>query len=99
MISGDQLMLNHLANGQLMGFMLVLARVGGLFLLAPGFSSKMIPVRAKLMLAFAISLAIMPIATHGQHIPSDPGAMLTMLLAETLTGIACWARPSPPAPA
>ncbi|HET6849718.1 MAG TPA: flagellar biosynthetic protein FliR [Gaiellales bacterium] len=88
MITGDQIALNHLAGAQLMGFMLVLARVGGLFLLAPGFSSKMIPVRAKLMLAFAISLAIMPIATHGQQIPSDPGAVVTLLLTELLVGLA-----------
>jgi flagellar biosynthesis protein FliR len=87
-ISGNQLMLDHLANGQLMGFMLVLARVGGLFLLAPGFSSKMIPVRAKIMLALAISLAIMPIATHGQTIPNDPGQDVMLLFAEFLTGIA-----------
>ena len=72
MISGDQIALN-LAGAQVMGFMLVLARVGGLFVLAPGFSSKMIPVRVKLVLAFAISLAIMPIATHGQQIPTESG--------------------------
>jgi flagellar biosynthesis protein FliR len=87
-ILADQLALPNLAGGQLMGFMLVLARVGGLFLLAPGFSSRMIPVRAKLMLAFAISLAIMPLATHGQHIPNDAGIVATLLLKELLVGIA-----------
>jgi flagellar biosynthesis protein FliR len=87
-ILADQLALPHLASAQLMGFMLVLARVGGLFLLAPGFSSRMIPVRAKLMLAFAISLAIMPIATHGQQVPSDTGLVVTLLLKELLVGIA-----------
>jgi len=87
-ILADQLALPNLASAQLMGFMLVLARVGGLFLLAPGFSSRMIPVRAKLMLAFAISLALMPIATHGQHIPSDTGLVVTLLLKELLVGIA-----------
>jgi flagellar biosynthesis protein FliR len=87
-ILADQLALPNIASAELMGFMLVLARVGGLFLLAPGFSSRMIPVRAKLMLAFAISLAIMPIATHGQHVPTDTGLVVTMLLKELLVGIA-----------
>jgi flagellar biosynthesis protein FliR len=87
-ISGNTIDLNHFAISEVIGFMLVLARVGGLFVLAPGFSSKMIPVRAKLMLAFAISLAIMPIATHGQHVPGNAGVMVTMLFAELLTGIA-----------
>ena len=50
------------------------ARVGGLFVLAPVFSAAMIPMRIKLMLAMAISLALMPIAMHGQTVPLDAGA-------------------------
>ena len=31
-------------SGQLLGFTLVLARLGGLFVVAPGFSAHMIPI-------------------------------------------------------
>ena len=38
--------IDQLGHNQLAGFVLVLARVGPLFLLAPPFSSRMIPPRA-----------------------------------------------------
>ena len=50
---------------EVLGFLLVVCRVGGLFVLAPGFSSAMIPSRVKLMLVMAFSLAMLPIAVHG----------------------------------
>ncbi len=77
-----------IAEAQLIGFLLVLARVGGLFLLAPIFSSKMIPARAKLLIAGAISLALMPIATSGQHLPSDPAAIAVLIVKEVSVGLA-----------
>ncbi len=40
----------------------------------------MIPMRIKLMLAMAISLALMPIAIHGQTVPLDAGAVSLLLL-------------------
>ena len=39
--------LAHFSENQVAGFMLVLARVSPLFLLAPLFSSKMLPARAR----------------------------------------------------
>ena len=52
--------------------MLVLCRVGGLFVLAPVFSARMIPMQAKLIIAAAISFALMPIAVHGHAVPPTP---------------------------
>ena len=47
MVHGDAIQLTGLAGTSLIGFLLVLCRVGGLFVLAPGFSSKLIPTRVK----------------------------------------------------
>jgi flagellar biosynthesis protein FliR len=43
-------------------FLLVLARVSGVFLIAPVFSSRLLTVRVRLLLALAISLLVLPIA-------------------------------------
>ena len=51
MVLADTINLPNLAGSEVIGFVLVLARVGGLFVLAPGFSSKMIPAQAKLIIA------------------------------------------------
>jgi flagellar biosynthetic protein FliR len=72
---------------EVLGFLLVLSRVGGLFVLAPAFSTAMIPMRIKLMLAMAISLALMPIAVHGQTVPLDAGAFVLLLLKEIGVGL------------
>jgi len=60
MVHGDAIQLTGLAGSSLIGFLLVLSRVGGLFVLAPGFSSRMIPARVKFVMAVAISLASPP---------------------------------------
>lgn len=72
---------------EVLGFLLVVCRVGGLFVLAPGFSASMIPSRIKLMLAMALSLALMPIAVHGQTVPLDAGAYAMLMLKELGVGL------------
>ena len=52
--------LDVFTGDQVATFFLVLARVGGLFLLAPVFASKTLPVRLRLGLAGATSLFAMP---------------------------------------
>jgi flagellar biosynthetic protein FliR len=42
------------------GFVLVLGRIGPLFLLAPLFSSKMIPTRARVIAAVARGVGLAP---------------------------------------
>lgn len=70
-----------------LGFLLVVCRVGGLFVLAPGFSATMIPNRIKLMLAMALALAMMPIAVHGQTVPLDAGDYVMLMLKELGVGL------------
>src|SRR5438270_250762 len=76
------------AQAELVAFMLVLARVGGIFFLAPVFSSRIIPPRAKLIAALAISLALTPIAQHGQQISNDPVVITQLLVKEVGIGLA-----------
>jgi flagellar biosynthetic protein FliR len=72
---------------EVLGFLLVVCRVGGLFVLAPGFSATMIPNRIKLMLAMALALAMMPIAVHGQTVPLDAGEYVMLMLKELGVGL------------
>lgn len=74
-------------SAHVVAFVVVLARVGGLFLLAPVFSSKLIPAQVRLMAAMAIALALTPIATHGQPIPGDTGTICLLLVKELAVGL------------
>ena len=81
-------LLSELAGNQLSGFILVLARVTPLFLLAPLFSSQMIPTRVKGIIAVGISIGLTPIAMHGQHIPSDAMSVAELVVEGLLVGLA-----------
>ncbi|HEV7641626.1 MAG TPA: flagellar biosynthetic protein FliR [Gaiellaceae bacterium] len=76
------------ARTEAVAFILVLSRIGGIFFLAPVFSSRIIPARAKLIAALAISLALTPIAEHGQRISDDPIVITQLLVKEIGIGLA-----------
>ena len=80
--------LPRVAGDTVIGFVLALSRVGPLFLLAPIFSSSMIPRRAKAIVAMAISIPMTSIATQGQELPTDAIALAGTILKEILIGIA-----------
>jgi flagellar biosynthesis protein FliR len=79
-------LLSQIEGNQLGGFILVLARVTPLFLLAPIFSSTAIPPVVKGMIAVGLSVGLTPIAMHGQHIPSDPLQIAGLVLEGLLVG-------------
>jgi flagellar biosynthesis protein FliR len=79
--------LSQLAGNQLAGFILVLARVTPLFMLAPPFSSPMVPPRVRGIIAVGISMGLAPIALHGQHIPADPLAIAALIVEGLLVGL------------
>jgi flagellar biosynthetic protein FliR len=79
--------LNQLAGNELAGFILVLARVSPLFLLAPPFSSPMVPPRVRGIVAVGISMGLAPIALHGQHIPTDPLTLAALVVEGILVGL------------
>jgi flagellar biosynthetic protein FliR len=74
---------------QVAGFMLVLGRVSPLFLLAPLFSSKMLPARARSIVAVALAVGIAPIALHaGGRLPTDVLGYAALMGKELLVGLA-----------
>jgi flagellar biosynthetic protein FliR len=79
-------LLRHISEQQTAGFMLVLGRVSPLFLLAPMFSSRSIPPRARGVAAVALAIGMTPIAMHDQHIPLALGAFGALLAKELLIG-------------
>ena len=81
-------LLQQIGEQQLAGFILVLARVSPLFLLAPVFSSKMLPLRARSVAAVAISFGLAPWALHGQHLSLDAVTLGGLVLKELLVGLA-----------
>jgi len=88
----DQL-IAQFGEQQIAAFLLVLGRVGPLFLLAPMFSSKMMPARAKSVAAVALAIGIAPIAlrTAGSaagHVPEDAIGLAGMMFKEILVGTA-----------
>ena len=81
-------LLTQIGSDKVTGFFLVLARVSPLFVLAPLFSSKMVPARVKGIVAVGISIGLTPIAVHGQTIPTDPMAVAGMIVIQVLVGLA-----------
>ncbi len=70
------------------GFMLTLARVSGLFVVAPVFSSRLIPTRAKMGIALAITFAAMPAAITGHAAPTALVEVVVLVMKEIVMGAA-----------
>lgn len=81
-------LLQQVSEQQFAGFVLVLARVSPLFLLAPIFSSKMLPARARGVAAVALSFGLAPLALHGQTIDLAPLSLVGLIGKEVLVGLA-----------
>ena len=81
-------LLAQFSQNQVAGFLLVLARIGPLFALAPLFSSRMIPGRAKGLCAVALTVAIAPIALGDRVIPLEILPFVELMLKEVLVGLA-----------
>ena len=73
---------------QITGFFLVLARISPLFVLAPIFSSKMVPTRVRGIVAVALAIGLTGVAVHGQPIPTDPLAVAGLMVVQVLVGLA-----------
>lgn len=79
--------LEQLDRNTLVGFLLVLSRVAPLFLLTPPFSSSMVPLRARSIIAVALSIGLAPLALHGQQIPGDAMRITELALKEIVVGL------------
>ena len=67
-------------------FILVLARVGPLFILAPMFSSKLIPLRVRGIVAVALAIGLSPVVSKGVVLPLGVMDMTWLVLKEMLIG-------------
>jgi flagellar biosynthetic protein FliR len=81
-------LLRQLSEQQVAGFMLVLARISPLFIVAPMFSSKMIPGRVKGLAAVGLAVGIAPLATAGEHLPIDVMSLGELAAKELMVGLA-----------
>jgi flagellar biosynthetic protein FliR len=89
MIDPSQL-IAQFSEQQVAGFMLVLGRISPLFLLAPLFSNKLIPARAKSIVAVALAVGLWPIASHAgpsRQIPLDALPYASLMVKEILIGV------------
>jgi flagellar biosynthesis protein FliR len=68
--------------------MLTMARVAGLFMVAPVFSSRLIPSRAKVLIALAIALGVAPSAGRAVAAPSSIAELAVLAVKEVLVGAA-----------
>jgi flagellar biosynthetic protein FliR len=80
-------LLSKLAGNELAGFIVVLARIVPLFLIAPPFASPLIPTRVRGIVAVALAIGFAPIALHGQTIPSAPLALGELIVQNALVGL------------
>lgn len=81
-------MLEQVTGLQPAAFLLVLARVSPLFVLAPLFSSGLVPRRVRGIVAVALALGLAPVALAGVTIPTDPLPLTELVVKELLVGTA-----------
>jgi flagellar biosynthetic protein FliR len=84
---GD-LLLRQFGEQQLAGFFLVLARISPLFLMAPLFSSKMVPGRVRTILAVGLAIGLTPVVVGDQPISLDAWTYAGLIVKELLVGLA-----------
>ena len=70
------------------GFILTLARIGPLFVLAPLFSSKMLPMRARVVIAVGLAIGFAQLSIGDAEVPTDVLTLGGLLLKEILVGFA-----------
>jgi flagellar biosynthesis protein FliR len=81
-------LLLQLGERQVAGFVLVLGRIGPLFVLGPLFSLRMIPARARAIIAIALAVGLAPVALGEDRLPRDLAPFVELLAKEVLVGFA-----------
>jgi len=80
-------LLARFGEQQVTAFLLVLGRISPLFILAPLFSSRLVPMRAKGVVALGLAIGLTPVAREGA-IPLEPWALAGLMGKELLVGLA-----------
>jgi flagellar biosynthetic protein FliR len=81
-----QTLISEFGEQRVLAFFLVLARISPLFLLAPLFSSKMVPARVRSVVAVGLAIGLSPVVASGTHLPTDIGGIGSLLAKELLVG-------------
>jgi len=83
-----ELLLQQFGEQSVVGFILVLARVSPLFVLAPLFSSRLVPARVRGIVAVALAVGLSPVLVRGHHVATAPGELVFLIGKELLIGLA-----------
>jgi len=83
-----ELILERFSEQTLAGFFLVLARLTPLFLMAPLFSSRMVPARVRAIVALALAVGLTPVAIGDVKISMDAWVYGGLVIKELLVGLA-----------
>jgi flagellar biosynthesis protein FliR len=81
-------LLSQVGPQRLAGFILVLARVSPLFAIAPLFSSKLVPMRVRAIVAVGLAIGLSPVVARGHHIDLDAFNLAALIGKEILIGLA-----------
>jgi len=82
------LLLKQFGEQNLVGFILVLARVSPMFVLAPLFSSRLVPGRVRGIVAVALAIGLSPVLVRGHHLATAPADLVWLIGKELLIGLA-----------
>jgi flagellar biosynthetic protein FliR len=81
-------LIGEFGEQRVLAFFLVLARISPLFLLAPLFSSKMVPARVRSVIAVGLAIGLSPVVSTDTHLPTDIMGIGSLLTKELLIGAA-----------
>lgn len=79
--------LEAFVSGQVMGFLLVVARLGSALIFMPGFGESFVFARARLALALVICLALYPATPVPPISTGDPVMIVQLFAAEVTVGL------------
>lgn len=81
-------MLREILATNVYALLLIFSRLGGAFMLFPGFASQSVPMRFRLLLAVAMSFLLLPILSGRlPPMPTDPLGMALLVAGEGTIGI------------
>ncbi|MGD9538049.1 MAG: flagellar biosynthetic protein FliR [Alphaproteobacteria bacterium] len=81
-------MLAAFLQGELFGYFLVFARLGAAIMLLPGFGESFVSPRIRLLLALAVTFAVMPIVADSlPAMPEQVLGLFVLLFGEILIGL------------
>jgi flagellar biosynthetic protein FliR len=81
-------LITEFGEQRVLAFFLVLARLSPLFVLAPLFSSKLVPARVRGVVAVGLAIGLSPVVAAGTELPTDVLAIGSLLAKELLIGSA-----------